>query len=143
MLRPAIEGLACGLGLGGECDSLAYSHDVPFPMGAVNACAMSSAWEGMPNVLLETSATSLPVVATDVGGNREVAFHEKTEFLAPPKDLHALAQAMLHLMSLPQEERKHMGERARRYVEENFSLERVVDRWERLYREHLLKKSVL
>jgi len=82
-------------------------------------------------------------VATDVGGNGEIVIDGETGFLVPPKDPDRLAQAMLRLMSLPQEERKHMGEKARRYVEKNFSLERVVDRWERLYRELLLKKGVL
>ena len=80
-------------------------------------------------------------MATDVGGNGEIVIDGETGFLVPPKDPGKLAQAMLRLMSLPQEERKHMGERARRYVEDNFALERIVDRWEQLYYELLSRKS--
>lgn len=142
-LRPSVEELVRELRLEGSVRFLGIRRDMPRLMNAADAYAMSSAWEGMANVLLEASASGLPIVATDVGGNGEIVIDGETGFLVPPKDPGKLAQAMLHLMSLPQEERKHMGERARQYVEENFSLERVVDRWECLYRELLLKKGLL
>jgi len=102
-------------------------------MNAADAYVMSSAWEGMPMVLLEASATGLPIVATDVGGNREVVLHNKTGFLVPPKDSDALAHAMLLLMHLPRALRNQMGQRAREHVLAHFDLERVVDSWEELY----------
>lgn len=94
-------------------------------------------------VLLEAAATGLPVVATDVGGNREVVIDGESGFLVPPKDPEALARAMLRLMNLLPEERQHMGERGRKYVTENYSLERVVDQWEALYEELLRVKGIL
>jgi len=142
-LRPAMQDLAYELGIAKKAKFLGIRRDVPQLMNAADAYVMSSVWEGMPMVLLEASATGLPIVATEVGGNGEIVIDGETGFLVPPKDPDKLAQAMLRLMSLPQGERKHMGERARRYVEENFSLERVVDRWECLYRELLLKKGDL
>ena len=139
-LRPSVEELVRELRLEGSVRFLGIRRDMPQLMNAADAYVMSSAWEGMANVLLEASASALPIVATDVGGNGEIVIDGETGFLVPPKNPNKLAQAMLRLMSLPQEERKHMGERARQYVEENFSLERVVDRWECLYRELLLKR---
>jgi len=111
-------------------------------MNAADVYAMTSVREGMPNVLLEASVTGLPVVAMDVGGNREVVLHNKTGFIVPPKGPHALAQEMLRLMNMPDEERQAMCKAARDHIEANFSMERVVDQWENLYREILAQKGV-
>jgi|Deesub1362B_J571_1020462.scaffolds.fasta_scaffold01241_3 glycosyltransferase involved in cell wall biosynthesis len=142
-LRPAMEEFVQKLGVKNQVSFLGIRHDVPELMSAADAYVLSSAWEGMPMVLLEASATGLPIVATDVGGNREVVLEGITGFLVPPKDSEALAQAMLRLMALPQEARRRMGEKARQYIKDNFSLERIVDRWEELYRELLQKKELL
>jgi len=139
-LRKTMEGMARELGIEKYVRFLGTRQDIPQLMNAADAYVMSSAWEGMANVLLEASATGLPIVTTDVGGNREVILHNKTGFLMPPKDPHALAQAMLHLMGMPEEERQAMGKAAREYVEANFSLDQVVAQWEALYRELLAKK---
>jgi len=64
-----------------------------------------------------------------------------TGFLVPPRNPEALAEAMLKMMSLPEEKRRAMGKAARKYVEDNFSLDRVVDMWEALYRELLERKG--
>jgi len=141
-LRPSMEQLANDLGITDRVKFLGIRRDIPALMNAADAYVMSSAWEGMPNVLLEAAASGLPIVATDVGGNSEVVIDGKTGFLVPPKDPEALAQAMVQLMGLPQEERRRVGEAARQYVEANYSLDRVVDQWEALYREFLAQKGI-
>ena len=142
-LKPSMTVLAQELGIDERVTFLGIRRDVPELMNAADAYVMSSAWEGMPMVLLEAHASGLPIVATDVGGNREVVLPEKTGFLVPPKNPEALAEAMLKLMDLPEEERRRMGEAARQHIEANFSLDRVVDQWEALYRELLAKKGVV
>ena len=92
-------------------------------------------------MLIETLATVFPIVATDVGGNREVVLDGVTGFLVPRWNPEALAQAMLGMMDLSEEKRQEMGRAARKHVEENFSLDRVVDMWEALYRELLERKG--
>ena len=141
-LRPSMEKLARKLGLIGQISFLGIRRDVPELMNAADAYVMSSAWEGMPNVLLEASATGLPIVATNVGGNSEIVLDGKTGFLVPPKDPEALAQAMLRLMELPEEERRKMGQAGREHISANFNLGRVVGMWESLYRDLLRRKGV-
>jgi glycosyltransferase involved in cell wall biosynthesis len=141
-LRPSVEELARDLGLKDHVQFLGIRRDIPDLMNAADAYIMSSIWEGMPMVLLEASATELPIVATNVGGNREVVLDGKTGFLVPPKDPEALAQAMLRLMSLSEEERWRMGKLARQHIEAHYSLDRVVNQWEALYRELLAKKGI-
>ena len=143
LLRPELEGLADKLGLSERVRFLGLRKDVPGLMNAADAYVMSSAWEGIPLVLLEASATGLPIVATDVGGNREVVVDGESGFLAPPQSADALAGSMLQMMAPPDAERRRMGEAGRRYIEEHYSLEHVVDTWEALYSDLLRKKGLV
>ena len=122
---------------------LGIRRDIPQLLNAADAFVMSSLWEGMPLVLLEATACARPIVATDVGGNREVVLHGETGYLVPPRNPDALADAMLRLMNLPEPERLAMGQAGRQHIVENFDIERIVDRWEQLYLELLERKNLL
>jgi glycosyltransferase involved in cell wall biosynthesis len=143
LLRPALAGLVDKLGLSEKVRFLGLRKDLPGLMNAADSFVMSSAWEGMPIVLLDASATGLPIVATDVGGNREVVVYGESGLLAPPKNADALAGSMLQMMALPDAERRQMGEAGRRYIEEHYSLEHIVDTWEALYNNLLRKKGLV
>ncbi len=131
------------LGLRDHLRLLGLRPDVSEILRAADAYVMSSAWEGMSNALLEAAATALPIVATDVGGNREVVLHGQTGYLVPPRNPDALADAMLRLMNLPEPERLAMGQSGRQHIVKNFEMERIVDRWEQLYLELLERKNLL
>jgi glycosyltransferase involved in cell wall biosynthesis len=103
---------------------------------------MSSAWEGMPMVLLEAAAAGLPIVATAVGGNGEVVRDGESGFLVPAKDAEALGRGMLRLMTLPDAERRAMGTAGREHVRLNYGLQRVAERWERVYWDALARKGL-
>ncbi len=120
-----------------EVRLLGARNDVPDLMRAADGYVMASAWEGLPMVLLEASAAGLPLVATDVGGNREVVLHGVSGLVVPPGDAAALAGAMAQVMALPAGERAAWGRAARRHVDEEYDLERVVGRWLELYHELL------
>lgn len=116
----------------------AQTNVLPY-LAAMDIGVLSSLAEGFSNSLLEYMASGLPVVATDVGGNREAL--EETGILVPPDDPAALAQAILRLRS--SELRQQLGLAARRRVE-CFSLERAESRMEEIYSELLdLKRNSL
>lgn len=140
-LRGEAERLAAELGVAASVKFLGIRKDVPGLMNAADAYLMSSAWEGMPIVLLEASATGLPVVATDVGGNGEVVLGGRSGFLVPPGDPEALARAMLRLLEMPPDERGRMGGAGRARVMGEYDMEKVVDKWENLYGELLDRKA--
>jgi glycosyltransferase involved in cell wall biosynthesis len=142
-LRSETEALVHDLGLAGRVRFLGVRGDVPEVMSAADGYVMSSAWEGMPIVLLEAAAAGLPIVATAVGGNREVVCSEESGFLVPPRDPESLATAMLRLMELPESERRSMGLRGREHVRSHYGLGRVVEAWEAVYREVLARKGLL
>jgi glycosyltransferase involved in cell wall biosynthesis len=120
---------------------LGQRSDVPALMQAADAFVMSSAWEGLPIVLLEASASSLPIVATDVGGSHDAIVDGASGHVVPPGDAAALGDAMRAVMALPVADRLAMGEASRRHVSESFDMERVADTWEELYRSLLAAKG--
>jgi glycosyltransferase involved in cell wall biosynthesis len=141
-LQGEAEALADELGLRDAVRFLGARDDVPAVMSAGDGYVMSSAWEGMPMVLLEAAAAGLPIVATAVGGNGEVVRDGESGFLVPARDPGALGQAMLRLMGLPVEQRRGMGERGREHVGANYGLHRVAERWERVYWDALARKGL-
>ena len=140
-LEEAIKELAAQSGIKDAVLFLGVRRDIPALMAAADAYLMSSAWEGLPAVLLEAAASGLPIVATDVGGNREVVVHEETGYLVPAKDPGALADAMNSIREMSIQERQDLGLRARQNFEENFSIEKVMGKWDDLYHQFLLVSS--
>ena len=139
-LTDEIERMSSEAGLSTHITMLGERKDVAAIMSSADAYVMSSAWEGAPMVLLEASAGRLPVVTTDVGGNAELVQHGKTGIVAPPGDDAALADGMLRIMAMSDDDREEMGRAGQAFVEQEFSLPRVLDRWEELY-ESLIKRK--
>jgi glycosyltransferase involved in cell wall biosynthesis len=140
-LQAEAEALTAELGLREAVRFLGARDDVPAVMSAADGYVMSSAWEGMPMVLLEAAAAGLPIVATAVGGNGEVVRDGESGFLVPARDSEGLRAGMLRLMALPEEQRRAMGERGREHVRANYGLQRVAERWERVYWDALARKG--
>ena len=138
-----IKALAKELGLAEKVSFLGVRPDIPRLMNVADAYVMSSAWEGLPMVLLEAAATELPVVTTDVGGSSDVVIDGRTGFVVEPKNPQRLAEAMARIMKMPDTRRCEMGALGRRHVERCFGLDRVVDDWEGLYEEFLSRKGVV
>jgi glycosyltransferase involved in cell wall biosynthesis len=141
-LQAETETLTRELGLDGAVRFLGVRSDVPEVMSMADGYVMSSAWEGMPMVLLEAAAAGLPIVATTVGGNCEVVVDQESGFLVPPRDPEALGSAMVRLSGLPEGQRRSMGDRGREHIRTHYGLGRVAERWEELYREVLARKGL-
>jgi len=112
---------------------LGIRTDIPDLMRAADGYVMSSAWEGLANVLLEASCAELPVVATDVGGNREVVRDGTGGILVLPHDPGKLAGAMRQVMHMSPAGRQAMGRAGRAGVVERYSIEKITGRWEEIY----------
>jgi glycosyltransferase involved in cell wall biosynthesis len=83
--------------------------------------------EGFSNAIVEAMAASLPVVATDVGGNAEAVEDDVTGFIVPAEDPAALSAAITRLISNPSQA-KAMGEAGRNLVMEKFTTEAMMSR---------------
>lgn len=132
-LQDEIKELVSTLQLERNVQLLGIRKDIPQLMNSVDGYVMSSAWEGMPIVLLEASATGLPIVSTDVGGNSEVVIDGQNGFLAPPHDDRALASQMAKLMALTPDQYKNMSQAGVNHILNNHQLDKLSNQWNDLY----------
>ena len=130
-----IKDLVASLGLDESVRLMIPRSDIPSLMNAADAYVMSSAWEGMPGVLLEASSCEMPIVATDVGGNREVVLDGINGYIVPPGDPRVLSQAMVRMMSQTEDQRAEMGNAGLKHVESEYAFDRIASQWEAIYRE--------
>jgi glycosyltransferase involved in cell wall biosynthesis len=112
---------------------LGFEPDVRRWMQAADGFVLSSRLEGLPMSILEAAACALPAVATDVPGTREAIIDGQTGWLAAAGSVCSLRDAMNQLIQTRPQERQAMGERARQFVIEHFSLDAVLDQWKGLY----------
>lgn len=134
-LKDELVRLATRIGVGDRVRFPGFDREIKRWMQAADGFVLCSRWEGLPMALLEAGACGVPTVATDVPGTRDMIVDGENGWLVPAGEPAALAKAMTAMMEAPAEARCSMGECARRRVVEHFSLERVLDEWERLYRE--------
>ncbi|WP_395719519.1 glycosyltransferase [Prosthecobacter sp.] len=106
----------------GEMNDLAAFHD------SLCVFAMISEPAGCPNASLEAMASSLPVVATAVGGAIQQVDDGVTGFLPPPRDAEAMATALLRLLE-DDELRSRMRVAALDRVKTFFSLDQMAERY--------------
>lgn len=109
--------------------------DVPELLAGADAFALSSKREGTPNVVIEAHAARLPVVATDVGGTREMIEEGESGWLIASPDAEATEAALRRVMALPLEERRALGQRGRARVEREHAAPVVLDAWVQLLRD--------
>ena len=105
---------------------------VPLLQG-LDCFVLPSLAEGVSNTILEAMACGLPVVATRVGANAELVEQDVTGRTVPAADSDALAREIGAYFTTPALARQH-GQAGRRRVERRFSLERMVDDYDRVYR---------
>ena len=129
------------LGIGPRVTFLGVRRDIGALLSAADALVLPSAWEGMPNVVMEALAAAKPVVATQVGGVAELVQPGKSGFLAPAGDAEALSRAMAELMSLSDEQRQQMGLYGRNHIAAHYGLATMAERWSALYRELMSQKG--
>ena len=119
-------GVSHAVSFPGHCDA------VPERLAAADVFVLPSRSEALPNALLEAMAAGLPVVASSVGGIREVLDEGKTGLLVPAGDSRALADALIRLMG-DGALAERLGAAARAHVETRYSFDRMVTSFEQIY----------
>jgi glycosyltransferase involved in cell wall biosynthesis len=132
-LEPMLRRLTAELKVEEHVRFLGLRDDVDDLMRAADVYANSSLYEGLPIVLLEAAASGVPIVATDVGGTPEIVLNGNTGTLVPSENLGRFSDALRSLMSVPECERREIGERSREFIEATYGIENIVDQWEQLY----------
>lgn len=109
-------------------------------LAAADLFVLGSTIEGVPGVILEAGMQSVPSVAVNVGGVGEVVKQDITGKLLPAHDANAFANAVVELLENASL-RKQLGNAARRFVEEHYSLQQCQRNFEALYQSLLNRQA--
>jgi len=115
------------------CHLLGQREDIPRLMSALDILTSNSWGEAFPNVVVEAMACCTPCVVTDVGDSAYIV--GDTGKVVLPGDDAALVSAWETLLSLTNNVRIELGEKARERVAKNFELDEVVKQYQLFYEE--------
>ena len=111
---------------------LGFRKDVLKWLSALDVFCLSSRSEGFPNVVGEAMSVGIPCVATDVGDVR--ALLSNTGIVVPKENAQALYEGLAQVVAMPRPLRAALGQQGRARIIQEFSMARVTDKLETLYR---------
>jgi glycosyltransferase involved in cell wall biosynthesis len=141
-LRRDAEHLAHELGIYDRVKFLGDRDDVPPLLASSDLFVLASKYEMLPSTVLEAMRAGLPIVASDVGGVREIVLHGETGLLVPPQSASLLAEAMAQLID-NHDLRIRLGRAARARFSEIFQYSRQIELTRSLYLEVMSEKVKL
>jgi len=132
--RTSLEKRVSHLGIKDSVIFAGMRKDVPEILSILDAFVLPSLNEGLPMALLEAQAAQIPVVATRVGAIPGVLEDGVTGILIPPKDPHAIAEAIIRILS-DKQLASGMAQKGFERVRDNFSSEKMGDKYLSIYKE--------
>ena len=111
---------------------IGHPTDVPGFHHALDLFVQSSDYEGTPNAVLEAMALESPIVATNVGGTKELAHDREHALIVPPGQVGAAGTAIREALTNPQATAAR-ARAARERIEGELSFDRRMDRLESIY----------
>lgn len=111
------------------------SHqDLPKYLNEMKILVLPSFTEGLPNIMLEAMACGTPVLATPVGAIPDVIKDGETGFLLRSNDPKHIAERIIELLNKPELLEK-VSVNAYNFVRGNFSYEKTLESWRRIFSE--------
>ncbi len=134
VLRDRLGRLIASLGLEDnfQFTGLVLPERIPELIGAMDIVVHASLREGLARVLPQALIAGRPAVSYDVDGAREVIIPDRTGFLAPPKSVDELAEALSRLVADPSL-RARLGSEGRRLFTDQFRHQRMAAQIRSLY----------
>jgi glycosyltransferase involved in cell wall biosynthesis len=125
-LEDRLAQLSGELGVEDTMQFIGFRADIAELLGAADLVVLPSLWEGLSISLLEAMAAAKPIVTTTLGSNREVTNDGAAARLVPPKDVDALAAAIVALAEAP-DERDELARRGQAIQRERYTMEPMLD----------------
>jgi L-malate glycosyltransferase len=129
-----LEQLVSETGLNDRFHFVGWVEEAEKLLSAIDVFVSASETESFGLAIAEAMAAGTPVVATATEGAQEVVIDQETGFLVRIGDVGAIAESIMNLLS-SNELRTQIGVRGRKVVNQKFSLERMVDQIEQIYRD--------
>ena len=122
-----LKGKVAKMGLEDHVTFFPFTREPVYVFEVLDILVLSSRYkEGLPNVLLEAAAMSLPLVSTKLAGVPEIVLESETGTMVEPGDVSGLADAVARLWADPEACRR-MGRNGRRIMEQRFDKKRQFD----------------
>lgn len=136
-LRPEVELAIREAGLGDRVTltGLIDREEVFRHLAASDVYISTSHGEGLPLAAMEAMACAVPVILSDIPPHREFRADPGVIPLVPPGDIGGFSRELARFRSMTAEERAEIGHACRQLVEKDFSLDRMNDGYESIYRE--------
>lgn len=131
-LRASLEARTRELGIADIVRFLGYRADFPRLLGAADISALTSLWEGLPRVLVQSAAAGRPILTFDVEGAWEVVRDGENGFIVPSRDVDRLAARLDELLSNRARARA-LGAAGPARVSSQWTVETMIERLDRMY----------
>jgi N-acetyl-alpha-D-glucosaminyl L-malate synthase BshA len=139
--RPKVEKMVADLGLSARVDFLGYVQDVEEVVGMSDLFFLPSEDESFGLAALEAMSCEVPVIATNVGGLKEIVSHGVDGYLAEVGDVKAIAEFAIEIVTDANLQRE-FGRNARRKVLEKYAPDKIRATYEALYEKTLQSNSI-
>ncbi|NCA71006.1 MAG: glycosyltransferase [Sphingobacteriia bacterium] len=134
-LEPEMQHLLSSADVGSRVRILAPTRESTLALAALDVLLLTSRWEGTPNVAIEAQTLGTPVVVTGGGGARESFAPGVTGLFVETARAETLASAVEQLLE-DRDLREGIGTLGRRFVQERFGIDRMIDETLALYETH-------
>jgi len=130
---------ASALGIKNKVIFAGWKSDIPQLINTFDIFALPSLNEGMGRVLVEAMAMGKPIVASDIGGIPDLVKDGANGILFTPRDVDAMAEAIIKLL-LDRELRRKMGNEGKKLAYPAYDASVMVRKIEGLYKDLLKEK---
>ncbi|MEL7418341.1 MAG: glycosyltransferase family 4 protein [Cyanobacteria bacterium J06555_3] len=128
------------LGMSEQVSFLGFRQDIAELLAEVQIYALISNWEGLPCTIIEAMRAGLPVVASDVGGVKEIVLDGHTGYVVPRADVATLRQKLSYLLG-NQQARISMGIMGREKYQSQLTFQHMYDKTLAVYEAAIAQKS--
>ena len=137
-LKSVLNSIAAKNGVSDMVHFIGFSNEIPAHLAASDVFVLPSRYEGMPNALLEAMASGKASVATNVNGAPELVEDGVSGFLVETENSNQLFDK-LHELLTNEKLRKTMEDKAKGIVKNHFTIEKMIDALEKLFKNQVEK----
>ncbi len=123
------------IGVFDKVNFIGFTNKVEHYLAMSHIFVLITNWEGFPISILEAMNYKLPVIASDICGNKEAVINNQTGFLVPPKDYKTLEEKLLILIE-NKNLREKMGEQGYHHLNESFNFNKVFNKTKDVFIKH-------
>jgi glycosyltransferase involved in cell wall biosynthesis len=106
-----------------------WIRNVPEILANLDLLVLTSLWEGLPRVIPEATIAGVPVIASNIDGNREIIFEGRNGILAEPRNVEDFAEKIIRALK----ENWKVDPDLSRQIQHEFDIREMVRKQEELY----------